>query len=337
MITAEELARLFHETYERLAPEFGYETRPESATGWGPGPGQEQAPDGGHGRGCTHCAVRQSWPATGTFPDLLCNRGRSQLIIPGQPRPEIWIYGVSGHGLDKEQYRDLAPWSAPELAPITVVIPSIPPRIHQLNRALKSIQFQTLMPARIIVQVDHLGQGAPTTRNVGLQKVPADSEAVAFLDDDDYFGKDHIRKLWMAMLDNQADYVYPHWNMAGPTVDPFPAWWLKTPWDDRKPHQTTIVTLVRREMAQAVGFRDVEQGKWPPATEEGHIFGEDYQFTLECLQEHGAHIHHVPERTWFWVVTGGSTSGRPENWLMTEEDEPRFWVDQRKEKDRATA
>ena len=34
MITAEELARLFHETYERLAPEFGYETRPESATSW---------------------------------------------------------------------------------------------------------------------------------------------------------------------------------------------------------------------------------------------------------------------------------------------------------------
>lgn len=39
MITAEELAKLFHETYERLAPEFGYKTRPESATGW------DQVPD----------------------------------------------------------------------------------------------------------------------------------------------------------------------------------------------------------------------------------------------------------------------------------------------------
>jgi hypothetical protein len=30
----EELARAFHETYERLAPEFGYETRRESAVPW---------------------------------------------------------------------------------------------------------------------------------------------------------------------------------------------------------------------------------------------------------------------------------------------------------------
>jgi hypothetical protein len=33
-LTAEELARAFHETYERLAPEFGYETRRESAVPW---------------------------------------------------------------------------------------------------------------------------------------------------------------------------------------------------------------------------------------------------------------------------------------------------------------
>jgi hypothetical protein len=32
--TPEELARAFHETYERLAPSFGYETRRESAVPW---------------------------------------------------------------------------------------------------------------------------------------------------------------------------------------------------------------------------------------------------------------------------------------------------------------
>lgn len=31
---AEQIARAFHERYERLAPEFGYETRPESRTEW---------------------------------------------------------------------------------------------------------------------------------------------------------------------------------------------------------------------------------------------------------------------------------------------------------------
>lgn len=252
-------------------------------------------------------------------------------LVPGQPRPEIWIYGNSGQGGDKQQFADLAPWSAPELAEVTVVIPTIPPRIHQLNRALKSIQGQDLMPHRIIIQVDHIGEGAPTTRNKGLQKVPNDSAAVAFLDDDDYFLKYHIRLHWAAMLDQQADYVYAHWEMGGLTFDPFPAWWRTTPWSDARPHQTTIVTLVRRELAQQVGFRPVEPGKWPPATEEGHIFGEDYQFTRECM-EHGAKIYHIlNEKTWMWVATGNSTSGRPENWIAPEEASPRFWVPRQEE------
>jgi hypothetical protein len=33
-ITPEELAQAFHEIYERLAPDFGYETRRESAVPW---------------------------------------------------------------------------------------------------------------------------------------------------------------------------------------------------------------------------------------------------------------------------------------------------------------
>jgi hypothetical protein len=32
--SAEKLARTFHETYERLAPSFGYETRTDSAVPW---------------------------------------------------------------------------------------------------------------------------------------------------------------------------------------------------------------------------------------------------------------------------------------------------------------
>ena len=33
-MTPEALARLFHDTYERLAPEYRYVTRPESAVPW---------------------------------------------------------------------------------------------------------------------------------------------------------------------------------------------------------------------------------------------------------------------------------------------------------------
>jgi hypothetical protein len=38
-MTAEELARRFHEHYERLAPDFGYDTREASAVPW------EQVPE----------------------------------------------------------------------------------------------------------------------------------------------------------------------------------------------------------------------------------------------------------------------------------------------------
>jgi hypothetical protein len=33
-VTAEQLARLFHETYERLAPQYDYETRRDTAVAW---------------------------------------------------------------------------------------------------------------------------------------------------------------------------------------------------------------------------------------------------------------------------------------------------------------
>jgi hypothetical protein len=40
---SEQLARLFHETYERLAPTFGYQTRKESAVPWEQVPAHNKA------------------------------------------------------------------------------------------------------------------------------------------------------------------------------------------------------------------------------------------------------------------------------------------------------
>ena len=42
MITAKQLAQQFHETYERLAPEFGYKTREASAVPWADVPEQNK-------------------------------------------------------------------------------------------------------------------------------------------------------------------------------------------------------------------------------------------------------------------------------------------------------
>lgn len=43
MSPAEQIARAFHHTYERLAPDHGYETRPESAVTWEQVPANNKA------------------------------------------------------------------------------------------------------------------------------------------------------------------------------------------------------------------------------------------------------------------------------------------------------
>lgn len=43
MSPAERIAREFHRAYERLAPDHGYQTRPESATEWEQVPANNRA------------------------------------------------------------------------------------------------------------------------------------------------------------------------------------------------------------------------------------------------------------------------------------------------------
>lgn len=198
---------------------------------------------------------------------------------------------------------------------ITLVIPSIPPRAPLLTRALASVTQQTIQPEAIIVEIDHNGEGAPTTRDRGLRKVT--TEWVAFLDDDDELKSHHLETLLRAADAECADYVFAWYEI----VDNFGVNRGDVDWvlghfgkvfDPTDPHQTTITTLVRTKIAQDVGFAldDVMNGRLI----EGQRVGEDFLFTLGCI-ERGAKIVHVPERTWVWHhdPPGGNTSGRPWN------------------------
>lgn len=194
---------------------------------------------------------------------------------------------------------------------ISVVIPTIPPRAHLLQRALASVLNQTLRPAAVIVTVDNDHEGAWATRDRGLRAVQ--TPLVAFLDDDDEFLPNHLAVL-AAAIEDGADYAYSYyelidqggnnWGEQDPILGHF-----GRAFNPAEPHQTTITTLVRTELAQAVGFRR------PPDAETvgGQTFGEDYAFTLGCVAA-GAVIRHVPERTWRWWHHAGNTSGRPERW-----------------------
>lgn len=193
---------------------------------------------------------------------------------------------------------------------ITVVIPAHPARVANgmLDRAVQSVRNQLLPAADISIAIDETGQGAAATRQRALDA--AKTEWVAFLDSDDLFYPEHLRVLAAGARVYQADYVYSYYMVHFPDGRPWPGndplGHFGKPFDPRRPHQTTITTLVRTELAQAIGFHDVPPG----ALIDGQHYGEDFQFTVGCADA-GAKIVHIPRRTWAWVHHGQNTSGTP--------------------------
>ena len=189
---------------------------------------------------------------------------------------------------------------------ITVAIPVHPRRIDNgmLDRALRSVHSQILRPSAVAVALDIEAQGAPRTRQRALDM--AQTPWVAFLDSDDYFWPDHLQVLYDAAEQTGADYIYSWFETNPPGNSPFPEGHFLDPWDPDNPRQTTITTLVRTELAQAVGFWDVgDEQRFP----DGLRVGEDWEFTLGCNRL--GKIHHVVQRTWSWSMHGNNSSGRP--------------------------
>jgi hypothetical protein len=193
---------------------------------------------------------------------------------------------------------------------IGVVIPTHRARIENgmVNRAVASVWAQKLQPAELHVPVDRGGEGAWATRDRGVQAVRV--EWTAFLDSDDELMPHHLRALALHARNTGADYVYSYFMVKDPLgrerpdVDPL-GHFGKT-FDPRDPIQTTITMLVRTELAQSIGFR-------PAPVDElvgGQRYGEDYQFTLDCVKA-GARIVHLPQRTWWWSHHGQNSSGTP--------------------------
>ncbi|MEU7240337.1 glycosyltransferase family 2 protein [Streptomyces sparsogenes] len=185
---------------------------------------------------------------------------------------------------------------------ITVVIPTHPARVRNgmTKRAIGSVLGQTLPAESIVVEHDLARAGAPATRDRGLRKVV--TEWTAFLDSDDQLKPVHLEKLMDCAVETGADYCYAWYEPVGFGSDPLPHFGRR--FDPEQPTQTTITILVRTELAQAVGFRQPPEG----ALINGERFGEDFLFTVECIQA-GAKIVHLPMRTWLWNLHGGNTSG----------------------------
>lgn len=178
---------------------------------------------------------------------------------------------------------------------ISVAIPSLPSRVGMLGEALKSVYDQEMPAHDVCVAVDTRHEGAARTRQRALQM--ATSEWVAFLDDDDLMLPQHVRALYQCAVDTGADYTFSYFVRAkgGDPLGHFGKMF-----NPQAPHHTTMTVLVRRELAMSVGFLgpDMHQD-WS---------GEDWRFTLGCI-EAGAKIVHHPEETWIWNRHRGNTSG----------------------------
>lgn len=200
--------------------------------------------------------------------------------------------------------------TAPRLD-ITVVIPAHPARLASgmLDRALASVAEQKYPAAAISVAVDLDGEGAAATRQRALDAVR--TPWVAYLDSDDWLYPDHLKALAAGVRVHKADVVYSYYMVhaqdgrALAHVDPLGH--FGKPFDPARPHQTTITTLERTELAQQVGFRKPPEG----ALIDGQAYGEDFQHTVELVKA-GARIVHIPRRTWAWVHHQGNSSGRPD-------------------------
>jgi glycosyltransferase involved in cell wall biosynthesis len=191
--------------------------------------------------------------------------------------------------------------SSPVADDVTVVIPTIPPRRHDLlPEALYSVYQQDHPIDAISIAVDTHKQGAWQTRQRALDA--ALTTWVAFLDDDDLFKPMHVRRLLEHAADTNADYVFSYWDLE--QLGDFLGLFGK-PFDAAKPHHTTMTVLVKTELAKNVGFS---------ARNDSDIAGgEDWRFMLGCVSA-GANIVHLPEQTWVYRWHGSNTSGREDVW-----------------------
>lgn len=184
---------------------------------------------------------------------------------------------------------------------VTVAIPTIPTRSHDLLPiALSSVMMQTLPAAALSIAVDNDKVGAWHTRQRALDAVTTDW--VAFLDDDDAFYPQHLRRLREYADDTGADFTYSYFDT---TKTPDVLGHFGKTFDPTNPHHTTMTVLVRTELAKTVRFT--------PRLPEHVVGGEDWRFILGCV-ESGAKIVHLPEQTWYWRHHAWNTSGREDRW-----------------------
>lgn len=202
---------------------------------------------------------------------------------------------------------------------MSVVIPTIPPRLEDLIQCLGSVNAQERRADAVIVSTDLTHAGSAHTRNRGLNQV--ETEWTAFVDDDDVLLPGHLRHLEAGAVESGADVIYTGCfviDQNAQQIPPREEWGrFGLPFDGdllRERSWLPVTSMVRTGLAQEVGGFEFLQ--------DPHSGGayDDWGFYLRMLDA-GATFHHVPIRTWLWRHHGygkpgvpGNTSGSAARW-----------------------
>lgn len=136
-----------------------------------------------------------------------------------------------------------------EIVDVTVITPSLPERDEMLERCIRSVKHQDVLPEEQLIRVDLAGVGPARLRTSMLDE--ATTGWVAFLDDDDLLYPHHIETLWNATIDDDGgppDVVISYCDFIG---DKLPDGYYNRPFDRRvlRKHGIFPITVLARRSA----------------------------------------------------------------------------------------
>ena len=196
---------------------------------------------------------------------------------------------------------------------VTLCIPSVPPRARLLREAVASAVAQDAPFAGIHVEVDLERTGPAATRNRSVRA--AQTDWVAFLDDDDLLRPHHLSTLIERQRETDADLVYPWFQLEvmGQPSERKPIFITQADGSQTDPegaepdlaaldvaNYIPVTVLVRRDLLLDVG------GFQPPWQ---NAVCEDWGAWI-ALRSAGAKFAHANSRTWVWRHHGGNYGGR---------------------------
>ncbi len=199
-----------------------------------------------------------------------------------------------------------------KIADVTVCTSTIPTRVELLQRAVLSVQNQTLKVKEHSIKLDSEKLGQPAVLDQIINE--ATTKYVAILDDDDELLPNHIELLYKKIVETDADLVFPHFRYSNLSDAGHLEKFRGLPWDNNNPHQVAITWIAKRQSILDVGgfSGDFDVNSFE-VDNEGNRIGHDFN-VIKKLCKANKYITNILDITWIYHVGHPSTLGMPLRW-----------------------